>query len=495
MKLFLKATFLLLLISLACNAQLSKQLPQHTIGSEFLFVNYDSSNYKQTFNIPPRVIPLFDNTNIYVDLNNDGLWDYTFLKDQFEVLILKLDQATINRGARLQADKPIIYYDQSTGYDLIVHSPTNAYKKDQYLVGHSDIAYFVAPQNTVVEVDDDLDGDTDFEIIVQKGKSISQYIRSTSHLTSDKPFYAYNALGTTSNKAKTFYTIGRYVRLQVLEDDTEVFIDFNADGLKDYNYSFDAGAQDLVLETIGALIKSDKEILVFNNDRYSGTGFNTIDLMPCEMLNNEVYTFSGSRVLGLFGPNNSEYDNTILEVDDQFESINPNTYAVVEGSGLKHVVLNSPANVYFYHTTEKFIQYSAYASIFATTYPKTKYMQTDETIELVTRVFNTFSNTVANDFIITQPINPLFATDNKVLVTVILKRLVDDSIVDSDTFSKEAAPGAPLIIDDGDSKLFDELPALHYYDIIFELLSPSEYGLYSFGSASITFDANTWQCE
>src|SRR3989338_5625630 len=97
-----KAKYLLILFIIVSintvSAEVSKEDPYFGVGSEFLVVGIENT----------EIFTLFDNTNIYLDNNNDGVWDYQFQGNSGESQVLN-PPWSINRGARIQTDKPVMY--------------------------------------------------------------------------------------------------------------------------------------------------------------------------------------------------------------------------------------------------------------------------------------------------------------------------------------------------------------------------------------------------
>ena len=129
---YLVILFVIGLVS-SVNAEVSKEDPFFGVGSDFLVVRYSGDN--------PDIYTLFDNTNIYLDNNNDGIWDYQFQGNAGESQILDTPWPIYN-GARIHTDKPIMYkqllYHYECSYDpcdeeiYITIPPLNNLKSEYY---------------------------------------------------------------------------------------------------------------------------------------------------------------------------------------------------------------------------------------------------------------------------------------------------------------------------------------------------------------------------
>ncbi len=97
---FLSIIFLTL--SVAVSAAIPFETPYYSIGSDFLAADgecwYLSSCPSESY---PKINTLFDNTKIYLDNNNDGVWDYSFSGNAGEYITLNPVIEPPRFGARI----------------------------------------------------------------------------------------------------------------------------------------------------------------------------------------------------------------------------------------------------------------------------------------------------------------------------------------------------------------------------------------------------------
>ncbi len=502
------ALFLTVLIANA-NAEVSKEEPFFSIGSEFLVAG----------NEKPEIFTLFDNTNVYLDSNNDGIWDYQFQGNAGESQLLN-PPWTINPGTRIQADKPVmykqimVYFDSRFDPTELVYSttvpPLNSLQSEYYVFSYFPTWTAAAPQDTTISIDINNDGTVDKTLNVVKGETNYSLIPSNQiarvYSESGKKFLLYTQQFLFSPLGTDFYTNLASIKVIVGEDNTQVNIDMNNDLAYDETYNLNKGAYD-ISATQGAHINSNKPIAVYST-------FNNVHLpvMPSNMLNNDLWGESGKLyhiigVIGLFNNASGLSYNTTYNIDFQAQNdlkanftgeVAANVFKELPNMGNVHIWSDMPLN-YFYYYESKYQTYLLNTYPYSRIYPATfteKYIGLEDELTINSRVFNPFAETTASDFSVKLKFNNLFAFPAVFSVKIDKKHLNTDAVISSDTITKVPvliSGQYEFVIDNLDSSLLNSLGPFEYYDIKYDLISPLAYGFYNFEPVEITYNAPTWE--
>ena len=500
----------------AVSAEVSKEDPYFGVGSEFLVVGTGN----------PEIFTLFDNTHIYLDNNNDGIWDYQFQGNSGESQTLN-PPWPVNRGARIQTDKPIMYkqltYENRCSFDpcdtffYTIVPPLNNLESEYYFI--HDIPswplYIIAPENTTIIVDEYIDGAVDQTFNVEKVQAKSFFVNNFSKVYSEenKKFYVYDQFSLIGPKGTDFYTNWNSIKILVAEDDTQINIDMNNDLAYDETHMVGKGVHDYSV-TKGAHVNVDKPIALFSSfDRYAD-----FPIMPSDMLNNDLwgetggYQYGRMYLIGLFDTNSGPYTNTTYKIDyqsqnDLMSDYNGTLYAneifTLTSLGNIHLWANMPLNYFYYLGPEdgyrghnRFLPSYSYSRVYPITYSEEKYIGSEDDLIINARVFNPFAATSASDFNVKLRFNDLFAFPAIFTVEVNKKNLNTDAVVSSDTITKFPvliSGQYEFVVDSSDSSLLNSLGPFEYYEIKYNLISPLAYGFYDFEPVEITYNAPTWE--
>ncbi len=489
------------------SAEVSKEDPYFGIGSEFLVVGTDN----------PEIFTLFDNTNIYLDNNNDGIWDYQFKGNSGESQILNPPWG-VNRGARIQADKPVMYKQIMFYYEspwdpteIIYYTavpPLNNLKSEYYIFSLGDNWYVVAPQDTTINIDISIDGTIDKTLNVGRGKINSSTVPNDQYAKvyseSGKKFSLYGRYALASPVGNDFYTNLGSIKVLVTEDNTRLNIDMNNDLAYDETNTLNKGAYD-ISAVQGAHINSDKPIAVYS--KFQGISF---PIITSNMVNNDLWGESGNlyRIIGLFNNASGLDYNTTYNIDFQTQNdlvsnftgeIAANVIKDLPNMGNVHLWANMPLN-YFYYLSDRygsrFLPSYSYSRIYLLTFPSEKYIGSEDDLTINARVFNPFAATTASDFSVKLRFNKLFAFPAVFRVEIYKKHLDTDTIINSDTITKIPvliSGQYEFVIDKSGSSLLNSLAPFEYYEIKYNLISPVAYGFYDFEPVEITYKAPTWK--
>ncbi len=497
--------FLIASISVA-SAEVSKEDPYFGVGSEFLVIGTGN----------PEIFTLFDNTNIYLDNNNDGIWDYQFQGNGGESQVLN-PPWSVNGGARIQADKPVMH--KQLIYEYLCNDwpwcktiyyttvpPLNNLRSEYYIFSLGDNWNVVAPQDTIINIDINADGTIDKTLNVGRGKVNSssvpnnQYARIYSE--SGKKFSLYGRYALAGPIGTDFYTNLGSIKALVTEDNTRVNIDMNNDLAYDETYTLSKGAHDIDAIS-GAHINSNKPIAVYSKFQ------NFFPIMTSGMLNNDLWGESGNlyRIIGLFNNASGLFDNTTYNIDFQTQNdlvsnftgqIPSNVENSLPNMGNVHLWSDMPLN-YFYKYSSQYQNYFlpsySYSRIYPVTFPEEKYIGLEDSLTINARVFNPFAETTATVFSAKLKFNKLFAFPAVFKAEVNKKNLNTDAIIATDTVTKVPVlinGRYEFVISNSDSSLLDSLGPFEYYEIKYNLISPLTYGFYDFEPVEITYTAPTW---
>lgn len=489
------------------NAEVSKEDPYFGVGSEFLVVG--SGN--------PEIFTLFDNTNIYLDNNNDGIWDYQFQGNAGKSQELN-PPWPVNRGARIQTDKPVMYKQLMLHYaspwdpiEVIYHTavpPLNNLKSEYYVFSLGGNWQVVAPQDTTINIDINADGSIDQTLNVDRGNVDSSTIPPNQfakiYSESGEKFSVYGTYALASPIGTDFYTNLGPIKVLVTEDNTELDIDMNNDLAYDESYTFNKGAYD-ISAIQGAHINSNKPIAVYSK-------FNNVlsPVMTSGMLNNDMWGESGDLyyIVGLFNDVSGFDYNTTYNIDFQTQNdliadftgqIAANVIDSLPSMGNVHLWADMPMN-YLYYLSDRYgsrlLPSYSYSRIYPATFPEKKYIGLKDSLTINARVFNPFAGTTASDFSVKLRFNDLFAFPAIFTVEVNRKNLNTDAVIATDTVTK-----VPILINGQyefviynlDTSLLNSLGPFEYYEIKYNLISPIVYGFYNFDPVEITYNAPTWE--
>ena len=470
---------------------MSEEDPFATIGEDFLVVGKESG--------APVFYILFDNTHIYIDIEDDGVWEEHIVRNAGSSYTVSIPTRTILYGTRIHTDKPVIYWQRLHGYDVI--PPIGALRTSYYVYGGT--WYVVVPENTTINVDNNDDGIIDSSInatpLTRNSISASNFAR----VFADKPFYLYCSSTLATQSGTDFYLPWTEInRLIVTENNTLLKIDIDNDGHYDEEHTLNKGVvTNFAGFTFnhGAHIWTDKPVAIFS--RY----WNTYRVLPSNMIGNDMWSpGSGSDyyITGFFKEDTGLYSNTTYYIDkvtdndlipDATGVVNANQYKSLPSLGMIHTWGNMPFIESYYHNYGTI----PYSSITSTTYGTQKVLGANESTEIYVRVFNPFATTTANNLSITVPIPKNFSLhDGNNLTLNIEKRFLrNDTVIANDTIvvsPTNTGENFVFTITKTNTSLLSSLEPMTYYDIRYQVVTPPRYGSYRFEPVSLSFDAETW---
>lgn len=508
---------ILLFYSVVVDAAVTREDPFISIGTDFLILTPGNDNHV--------IKTWFNNTNIYLDLEDDGVWDFKYTKNSGEDLaITHLNPDLIKPGTRIHADKPV-EYSQYFGLWGVVPEIRNL-KKEYYVDNtpekstpyyggpcgyyashYSHRPYYVAvPQNSneITTIYADYMNGTVTSInvshlsrgIVQGPIHCGNYQPMPMRIYSNREFYLYDGNGVIGPAGNDFYLPWQNIqKLVIIKNDTEVRIDKNNDMNYDMTIINDSGIYGSFSLAHGSHIHSNNPIAVFTDWGYYA--------LPSNMTGNDIWSrdLSGwnycwgswqncyniyNNILGLFESTNLNFDRikeNDLSPDFNF-TINQNEYRTInskikEGSRF-HIYADKP----FIEISDNNNGVFPYSSISATQQSRQKYLGANEVTTIEVRIFNPFANTIIHNLTATIRFPHLFFWLNESVV--IEKRyIMNDAIVENSTFVVTPA-------DYQFSMNLSILESMQYYDIEYQLRTPLQIGSFEFEPVTISYEADTW---
>ncbi len=485
------------------NAAVSKEDPYHTVGTDFLVINYGSG-------YDPVLYVIFNNTQVYVDIENDGIWELQVVKNAGESLVVSIPTQSLRYGTRIHTDKPVInmqnfYY----GYSYYSTPPISSLRSSYYVYGGA--WYAVVPENAVINVDNNDDGTVDSSINATSMTLNSVSVSNFARVFSDKSFYLYYYTFAAQGGTDFYLPWATVRRIIVTQNNTEVKVDTNNDGFYDggtvtWNKGDITSFSGLTFKE-GAHMRSDKPIVVYlyhgsNSDSY------TYPLQPSDKIGNDMWSIgSGSYyyITGLFNNLTSMADNTTYYVDratendlipNSADTVNSNQYKSLPDLGMVHIWANMPFmesyyNNYYYYGYYYYYYLFPYSTISATQYGTQKYLGANEITTIQLRVFNPFANTTALNVSLTArfPSNFSMPDGNNVTLNIERRYLRNDTLIEtSDVVLTPSLSGGNYVF----NLSLDFLDPMQYYNIGYELVTPSDVGSFRFDPVALDFEAETW---
>lgn len=490
MKIVFLLTFFLFIVLLSSYSEVLKEKPLFSIGCDFLSLTDEKLS----------AIVLFNNTNIYVDLNNDFLWDYSFNDSAGKTINLVLPNGNYPAaGSRIYSNKPIwlkqnvfLYYkknditnkEYSYEYDITIPQISNAASK--YVAFDTEIS-LLSNQNTRVLVNGSY-------IDLNSNEKKDVKISPPTLIQSEKPLYVYSKRGLQQIPSKDFYADFDKVNISIIENNTKIYFDFDLDGYFDYNKTFESGFSNISFTKNAVHMWSDKEFGV--SSKYSSVldlNYIYYPLNPSFQISNEYFTFSSntpnsvpnSFFTAIFvSENNSNIIGDITELSLQ------QVYKYVPKQ-LSHVVGELPflSKEYFSGVVDQktYIYESSHnpsPDIVLIQYPKEKKIVSNSNVTTLTRIFNTYKRTEIENLSVNIYSDNSFAFfENSTKVSI--KNIENDKIIEEITnYAIENTNNVLISI----SKL---LPYT-YLEIEINTPVPSKCQIYKFTDVSFSYVAKTW---
>ncbi|CEG13698.1 exported hypothetical protein [groundwater metagenome] len=486
-------------INFVC-AELPKEEPLWTIGEDYLVVE----------NGNPSLFFLFDNTEIYVDLKNDGVWEFYTVQNAGVQFTPSIAGQSITYGDKVHTSKPVIYYRGGNRYDVV--PPLGKWKSEYYAYGET--WYAIVEENTTIYVDDNYDGTIDRNISAVPFTANSVAVNNFGRVFSDKPFYFWTSDNTGAQKGTDFYLPWNGMwRILVLENNTEIKIDKNNDGFYDggtvtWNKGVVSDFTGLSFAD-GAHLRFSKPVVVFLiNCQYYCCSY--YSLPSSSMLGNDFWSlWSGDdswyQLTGFFNNATGIAANTTYYADKVIENDLISNY---NGTLISNQVTNTPVlgwihiwgNMPFgcvYRYPYCYVYTIPQSSITSTTYGTQKYLGANEITEIYVRVFNPFANTTISNVNITVKIPSNFSLPNGNNLTLNIKKLYlrNDTVIENDTLvvtPTNTGSNYEFTITSVETSLLNSLDVMKYIDIRYQVVTPSEYGQYKFEPVHVDYTAETW---
>ncbi len=485
------------------SAAVPEEDPFFSIGTDFLEIEYDDND--------PTINVLFNNTNIYFDAENDGVWDYKYTRNAGDTLTISSPVAgVISPGARIHSDKPVEYYQQiyyyyysvSGGYYRHYHHyfttvpPITSLKNNYYVYEGS--WYLVVPEDTTINVDVDNNGSIDNSLNISKRtrETIAIPAGHFARVYSDLPFYLYNSHTVACPDGVDFYIPWESVNIIITKNSTNILVDINNDGHYDQNLTYNAGVYGTFTFNRGAHIHTNKSITVFISKGI------TMCVPPSTHIGSDLW----SKTDGTYSYITGLFENTTYHLDEVIEndlnpeynySINANTQNSLPGSGRVHIWGDKPLMETYYYYCCDYRGIAPYTSISSTTYSIQKYLGANELTTMQVRIFNPFANTSISNVNATISFPDDFSIPLGTTIEVnIEKRYIrNDTVIGTDTVTVTPAnigSNYEFTISNTDTNLFNNLDSMQYYDIEYQIKTPAVIGSYTFDPVEVNYDAETW---
>ena len=483
-----------------------------SVGSEYLVM----TPYTTLSSYQLQIFVLYDNTNLFMDINNDGASDYELNFNKGGSFNLSTPWQ-ISEGSRIISDKPI-YFSQTLMYSNneyivpdymtlsknFVSVPVENYRYEYYTL--SGAYRFLSKENGVIFIDENIDGVVDKNYTINSKNNSYFKISNYSRVFSNVSFFGYSNDSLTAPFGKEFISSFDNITLIIAENNTRIDVDMNMDLVIDNTSFLNKGVYNFSFLT-GARIIGDKNFSCFEN-HYKNLYFNVNYYFPCRRtkeITNEFYLHSqkfNQSLVGLF--NNfsyplSDYNATLTALDGQVEVINNMTSNILKNvtSGKFYsVISNTPLidslNKNDYVQLSGFKNYSvnfgsliSYKKPYIIIRPKTKVLTPNSSAVISVRIINPFSDTSLENVKVTLPLNCGF--------------LMQSSIVN---YKKERLSGGVIsstssgVVTSVNDVVYFDYPGIieseSFVDIDYVFLTPASSLVCSLGKVGLSYDANTW---
>lgn len=486
-----------------------------TIGSEFLIIkNPNSPNPLQT-----QIIIIYPNTNIFIDINNDGVDDYHLNyehKGQYTLSTIW----QITEGSRITSDKPIYYYQTIFSYNnyslvpnfinsdkiFIIPSVDN-YRKEYYIINGS--YRFLSKENTIIYIDENIDGTIDKQVYTKNFTTIN--LNNFSRVFSNNTFFGYSNDSITSPIGTDFFTSTDKMQLIISINNTKLDFDFNMDTNIDNSYTLNKGVYNFTVIP-GTRIISTNNISCFDYYNYITQ---TADLTkytklfsPCKRtsdISNEFFIYVTKKnhsLIGLF--NNESYNsqnysvtltslnseeividnltsNNKKNIDVSFYSVNAIT-PIIDSLEYKESSGASPSIIYNYSAGSLI----AYKKPYLITKSKSKIITPNSTMILSVRLFNPQSTNSLENIEIYIPLS----------CGLLIKQGIANYKKESLNIGLIEENSKVLIEDNINNQIIfrydNSLEGESFLDVDFVFLTPVQTNICSFGKTMVSYKTRTW---
>jgi hypothetical protein len=509
--------------STPCLAAVTGEDPFFSLGTDFIILTPGNDYH--------HIYSFFENTHVYIDYDDNGVWDETYTLNAGDTVELTHQVSTmIKAGSGVYSDKPIEYIQYLGSRYNTVPPVQNLNDTYYWAYQNAQTLYAVVPQkegeNSIIHIDMDVDGTEDLNITVGhlERSSIDLPAQSTITLVkiwSDRPFYLYDSFTLAVPAGTDFYNPVSNAKILIVEDNTEIKIDQNNDGSYDNTSIYNKGYYyPAVPIQYGSTIHANRSIVVWDIDY----GY---QVPPQTMIGSDLWSIWSSKYRWGSYPNyyhSVQYYNFLTSIYDsniKFDLVN-------SGNDLDPEYQNSMihnqqyrmyslapeywVNTYYYNSyhiwaNKPFIEictsnvrnFYPYSVISATTYSRQNLLDTDEIAPMEVRIFNPFANTSITNISIIIPYPDSFTTQNGNVNFDIQKRwLMNDTKIQNVTLTlvpQHIGNNYVTTLSNIDATIFNDLGSMQYYNINYEIITPSSFNNYIFEAVTISYEAPTWRLE
>lgn len=491
------------------DATVTKEDPFISVGTDFLILTPGNDNHV--------IRTWFNNTNIYLDLEDDGVWDFKYTRNSGEDLtITHSNPDLIKPGARIHTDKPV-EYSQHLGSNWAVVPEIRNLKKEYYVDNTPEGSvycgpcgcnayhysqgtyYIVVPQNSneiTTIYADYMNGTISTINVSHLSRGVIQNpVRCSNYQTtpimriySEKPFYLYDKNSIIGPTGDDFYLPWQNIqKLIIIKNNTEVKIDTNNDLNYDETIINNSGVYGPFSLAWGSHIHSNNSIAIFTDwDYYVPPSDMTGNDMWSKDLNSWTYYNLNNYIIALFEDTALNFDR-IKENDliSNFNfSINQNEKTTINSK------FNDASRFHIY-ADKPFIEISdngngifPYSSISVTQQSKQKYLGANEFMTMEVRVFNPFANTTIQNLTTTIRFPNSFSWLNESVV-IEKKYIMNDTIIENSTVSV-------IPVNNEFFLNLSSLEQMQYLNIEYQLKTPLQIGNFEFEPVTIGYEAETW---
>ncbi len=474
-------------------AAVPQQTPYYAVGSDFLVMDGIISNYLPDLAYP-RINTLFNNTKIYLDNNNDGVWDYSFLGNAGDIIKIDPLIEPPKFGAKIRTDKPVSYYQTGyytpNNYFIFTMPPINSWRNEYVIAYNSLGSYSILTEKTITVFIEEFSKVSN--ITVRKGERPVLNYASFARVYSDDAFSLVSYNSPAAIKGKSFFAPYTLLRIVVFETGTDISIDYDNDGHYDNVTQYNRGLYD-ISALQGSKIISSKNIALFS---YLQGG--TVGALPSDTLGSDFYA-TGGYLIGLFSEQTGFFNRTTFDVSLQKTNLLNVTSFIYSNylysypiTGNVHVSSNMPTipiSISSASGGKRSLNTYPYSQIYLTTYSSKKYISNNEANTFVVRIFNPFQKDNATNFHLAVNYPANFTSLSNVVIE--RRSLMNDAVLES------VSANYDLVIDGftlnpSSNALLDYLGPLQYFEIRYDLITPDTLGTFLFPAARMTYDAQTW---
>ncbi|PLW79817.1 hypothetical protein C0585_05745 [Candidatus Woesearchaeota archaeon] len=458
----------------------------------------------------PEFTALYDDTDLYFDIDNDGVWEYKSNIDAFETYNAELNWK-LKDNSYVHSSKPIVYNQRTfeldgslgTSYGYACIPPIDSLKYELILpeLKSTDFTWNIISKNASLNI---LGSDGSLKK-VDIEDSYDLYVRA-DHTTSDvwyinstKPLFAISNSGSVSHLGTDFFKVAPGITyIGVIEDETNIKVDENGDGIFESGEYLDTGLHRFSF-TAGSRIKSNKKIGVFESQE-PVPDYYTRDITSAilaDSINDELFVKIHEKnrvfITGVFNDDEGflvtdfEYENENYTGDEGVVS-NSVERLGFEGSGF--VKAKRPVTTFFNYNSGRYAYQRPFQTIepYISSFSKLKFLGLEDDAIINVRAFNPTIRTLEDIEVTINFID--YFTDENIEYRMSIKNLEDDSIIEG-PITSSVTP-----IDLGGIREFnidiDRLEPNQYVDIDYTIITPPIEGIYSFPPANMKFKSEIW---